>query len=492
MVNQLPTNLLVNATITIQPQAAPRRSFGILLIAGDSNIIDGVERMRSYTTLEGVADDFGTSAPEYLTAALYYSQSPKPREVMIGRWLRTATAGLLRGGILTTAEQAMGNWTPITNGGFRIDIDGVTRTVTGRDFSAETNLNGVASVITAGLTGGVVTWDGSRFIVTSSTTGVSSEVDYAIAPLSGTDISAQLKLTTATALAPVPGFAPETPLEAVTAFVDVSGQWYGLIFGAATQPTDAQATAVAQYIQGLSRSRIYGITEQDTRVLDSGYTADIGTALSALNYTRTFGQYSSSSPYAVASFVGRAFTVNFSGSKTTLTMMWKQEPGVIAENLKVSQQQSLATKRYNVFAAYDNSSAITQYGVMFGGAYFDEIHGLDWLKDAIENNVYNLLNTSNKTSQTESGVTDIKTVISRALDQGVTNGLIAAGVWNQDGFGQLERGNYLTQGYYIYSSPIDLQPQADRDARKSPPIQIAVKLAGAIHTVLNIDINVNR
>jgi hypothetical protein len=492
MVNELSVNRLINVSVNLQPLAAPRRSFGILLIAGDSNIIDGVERLRSYTSIEGVADDFGTSAPEYLAAALYYSQTPKPRDLMIGRWLRTATAALLRGGILTSAEQAMGNWTPITTGAFRIDIDGVTRTVTGRDFSAETNLNGVASVITAGLTGGVVTWDGSRFVVTSSTTGVLSEVDYAIAPLSGTDISALLKLTVATALAPVPGFAAETPLQAVEAFVDVSGQWYGLMFAAATQPTDAQATAVAQYVQALSKSRIYGITEQDTRVLDSGYTADIGTALSALNYTRTFGQYSSSSKYAIASFIGRAFTVNFSASKSTLTMMYKQEPGIVSENLKESQAQSLSTKRYNVFAAYDNATSIVQYGVMFGQAYFDEIHGLDWLKDAMENAIYNLFYQSKtKIPQTEAGMTQVKAAVTSVLDEAVNNGLVAPGTWNADGFGQLERGQYLDRGYYIYSSPIALQPQPNREDREAPPMQIAVKLAGAIHTI-DVQIDVNR
>jgi hypothetical protein len=492
MVNELSVNRLINVSINLQPLAIPRRSFGVLLIAGDSNIIDGVERLRSYTNIEGVADDFGTSAPEYLAASLYYSQTPKPLNLMIGRWLRTATAGLLRGGILTSAEQGMGNWTTITNGGFRIDIDNVTRTVTGRDFSAETNLNGVASVISAGLTGGVVTWNGSRFVVTSSTTGIASEVDFAIAPLSGVDISTQLKLTVATALTPVPGFAPETPLEAVTAFADISGTWYGLMFAAATQPTDAQSTNVAAYIQAASKTRIYGITEQDTRVLDSGYVADIGTALSALNYTRTFGQYCSSNPYAIASFFGRAFSVNFAASKSTLTMMYKQEPGITSENITESQAQSLATKRYNVFASYDNGASIVQYGVMFGQAYFDEIHGLDWLKDAVENSLFNLLYQSKtKIPQTEAGVSQLKTEAARVLDESVNNGLVAAGVWNADGFGQLSRGDFLTNGYYIYSSPIALQPQADREQRKSPPIQIAVKLAGAIHTI-DVQIDVNR
>ena len=107
---------LVRATVNLAPLAAARRGFGTLLIAGDSNVIDGSERLRAYVDLESVAEDFGTSAPEYLAAALYFGQSPRPQNLMIGRWLRTATAAFIKGGILTTAEQTLASWTAITTG----------------------------------------------------------------------------------------------------------------------------------------------------------------------------------------------------------------------------------------------------------------------------------------------------------------------------------------------------------------------------------------
>jgi hypothetical protein len=111
---------LVRATVNLAPLAAARRGFGTLLIAGDSNVINGRDRIRTYVDLESVAEDFGTSAPEYLSASLYFGQTPRPNQLMIGRWLRTATAGLIQGGILTTAEQAMANWTSITTGSFKV------------------------------------------------------------------------------------------------------------------------------------------------------------------------------------------------------------------------------------------------------------------------------------------------------------------------------------------------------------------------------------
>ena len=104
MTQGLNVGRLVSVTVNLAPLAAARRGFGTLLIAGDSNVIDGSERFRTYVDLESVAGDFGTSAPEYEAASLYFGQSPRPQQLMIGRWIRTATAAMLKGGILTTAN----------------------------------------------------------------------------------------------------------------------------------------------------------------------------------------------------------------------------------------------------------------------------------------------------------------------------------------------------------------------------------------------------
>lgn len=492
MAQGLNVGRLVRVSVNLAPLAAARRGFGTLLIAGDSNVIDGSERMRTYTDLESVAGDFGTSAPEYLAAALYFGQSPRPNQLMIGRWLRTATAALLKGGVLTAAEQAMANWTSITNGSFTITVDGGTaQSVTGLDFSGETNLNGVASEINTVLTGATVSWDGSRFIVTSATTGTSSELSYASAAATGTDISGLLKLTSSSALAPIDGFAAETPVEAATEFANVSGQWYGLTFAASTMPTNDELVAVGQFIEGASISRIFGVTETDTRVLDATYTTDLASRFKDLAYKRTCVQFSANK-YAVASLMGRAFSVNFSANRSTITLMYKQEPGVVAATLTETQAQTLKAKRCNVFVNYQNDTAIIQYGVMSGQAYFDEIHGLDWFADALQTALYNLLYQSKtKIPQTDAGQNQLVNGAAGVCQEAINNGLVAPGQWNADGFGQIERGDFLEEGFYIYTPPMAAQDQSIREQRIAPPIQIALKLAGAIHEIDAI-VDVNR
>lgn len=491
MTQGLNVGRLVRVTVNMSPTSPARRGFGTLLIVGDSNVINGSERIRTYVDLESVATDFGTSAPEYLGAQLYFGQSPRPQQLMIGRWIRTATAGLLTGGTLTSTEKEISNWTTVTAGSFKITVDGTLKTVTGLNFSAVTNLNGVASAINAVLTGATIAWNGSRFVVTSSTTGTSSTVSYATAHTSGTDISAQLKLTSGTASLPVSGYASETALSAVTALANISGQWYGIAFASATMPSDDNIVDIAGFIEGASISRVFGVTETNTNALDATYTTDLASRLKALNYKRSCVQYSENK-YAIISLFGRAFSVNFSANRSTITLMYKQEPGVTPSTLSETQAQALKAKRCNVFVSYNNDTAIIQYGVMAGPAYFDEVHGLDWLTDQVQGAVYSLLyQASTKIPQTDAGQTQIVASVSSVLSQAVSNGLVAPGQWNAEGFGQLLTGDYLPEGFYIYTQPIATQDQIVREQRIAPPLQIAVKLAGAIQEVDAI-INVNR
>ena len=129
---------------------------------------------------------------------------------------------------------------------------------------------------------------------------------------------------------------------------------------------------------------------------------------------------------------------------------------------------------------------------MCNGYFFDEVHGLDWLQNDLQTAVFNLLYTgTTKTPQTNPGINRIVATLESRLDQAVTNGLVAPGQWNGPEFGAITTGQFLTKGYYVYAPPVATQSQADREARKAPVIQIAVKLAGAVHFV-DVIVNVNR
>lgn len=481
----------VRVTVSIQPIAAQYRNFGIGLILGSTpNVIDLNERKRFYTTLDGVAQDFGTTAPEYLAALLYFSQDPQPAALYVGRWAQSATAGLLRGAVLSSAQQLLTNFTTVTNGAIRITIDGTQRDITGINLSGALNLNGVANLvqtaIAAVVPGVTVLWDSvqKRFTVTSSTTGPSSSVSYGGTPPSGTNLSPLMHLTSVDASPPVIGSTAETLVACIAALADQGSEWYSVQVATATPPTDAEHIAAASLIEGLSQSRLYGVTITNANVLDSTTSADLASQLKTLGLKRTFSQFSTKTPYAAESLFARASTVDFEASRTTITLAYKQEPGVQAELITESQFQTLLTKNTNVFTRVNNDTAIVFPGKMANGDYFDERHGADWLQNRIQTDVYNLLyETPTKVPQTDAGMTLIRNVIKAACAVAVENGFLAPGVWTGPPIGPVNTGDTLPAGYYVHAPAVASQSDADRAARKSVPFQVLAKLAGAVHLI---------
>lgn len=487
---------IVNVTVTLQPLAAALRNFGATLIVGASDVIDTTQRFRQYSTLGQVASDFGSTAPEYLAADLFFSQAPQPSLLYIGRFAQTATSGILHGGPFSGTQQynAVTALAAITTGSMSITVDGTAHSLSSLNFSAQTNMNGVAGVLANAMAAyAAVRWNAGlgRFDIESNSTGATSSVSYATPTGSGTDVSALLNLTAATgASLPVSGQVSETALQCVQLLANQSNDWYMLTFAAAI--SDSDHLAVAAFIEGESPSRLYGITTQEAGALSATSTTDIAYVASAALYKRTTIQYSTSSPYAVASLFGRFATVNFQASSSVITGMFQQEPGVTAEILTESQAAALEAKNCNVFVAYSNSRAIIQEAVMTNGYFIDEMQGTDWLQNAIQTAVFNLLYTrTTKVPQTDPGINLIVNTIDAQLVQAVTNGLVAPGVWQGPQIGQINTGDALAKGWYVYAQPIAQQAYADRVARKAPPIQVAICLAGAVHSA-NVLVSVTR
>lgn len=377
----LPVSNVVKVDVIMSPKAATGRNFGALLILGSSAVIPLTERIRLYSSAADIGTDFGIASEEYKAASVFFSQSPAPSQVYVGRWAKTLASG----------EEGK----------------------------------------------------------------------------------------------------VETLLEAVNAVLQYNS-WYGLGIADSETVSDADVLSVAAAIEAASSSRILAVTTQEPETLLASSSTDLAAKLKAGKFSRAFVQYSSSSKYAALSAFGRAFTVNFNGNNTTITLKFKQEPTITYEALNTAQAQALEGKNANVFVYYANDTAILEQGVMANGDFFDERHGLDWLQNYVQTNLFNLLYTStSKIPQTEAGITRLLTNVEQSLDQAVSNGLVAPGIWSGAALGQINTGDTLTKGYYVYAAPLASQAQADREARKAPLIQVACKLAGAVHYA-DVQINVVR
>lgn len=501
MARNLPVSRLVSVSVLLSALAAQAQDLSTLLVLSSDDVIDTVERVRTYTTLPDVAADFGTTGPIYESAKVWFSQSPQPKQFKAGRWAKTATRGKLVGGTLSASNLSAATWSAITNGSLKIGMDAQAAIdVTGINFTGSGNLNAVAQKIEDAVRAAdtdfaacdvVFNANYNRFEISSGTTGATSKVLFAQAAATGTDISAMLAMRSTSGGAYVAdGIAVETALDAATLFDGDFGQtFYGLVI---PEAVDADQLAVAAFIEATNNKHIFGITTQDAGVLSSVSTSDIAYQVSALNLSKTTVHYSSSNAYAVASLMGRALTVNYNAENTVITLMYKQMPGIVAESLRESQMQALKAKHCNVFVAYNNDTAIIEPGVMASGEFIDTITGSDAFAINVMNEVFNLLYTTpTKIPQTDEGNNLLVATIEFVAGKYVKNGFLAPGVWDQTGFGNLRQGDYLEKGYYVYAPAVASQFKADRQARKSVPIQVAAKCAGAVHTT-DILINVSR
>lgn len=492
MPQTLPVSRVVNIDLSLTPTQAAFPNLSTVLILGTSDSIDTVTRMKSYSDLEEVGVDFSTTDEEYLAAQLWFAQSPQPDNVLIGRWANAATPGELIGGTVDSGDRVVGGWTGIANGSITVSFDGAAVIhVNGLDFSAAANMNAVAAVINTGLgvNGGCV-WDAvnNRFVISSDTTGATSSVSFLTAGNAGTDISTKMKGRDGEGGYLVPGLAAQSALATVTLFDNMfSSQWYGLDIPSLD---DADLPGVAAYVEASSIPHFLVQNTQDEDCIDPASTTDVMYLAKQAAYTRTAIQYSSTSLYAVISMLARILTTNWLGSNTTITLMFKEEPLVVAENLSTTEADAIDAKNGNVYVAYNNDTSIIQSGITPSGQFIDTVIGCDWLRGAIQTACYNGLRTQPKVPQTNAGMHYLGTLIESVCVQAVTNGLAAPGIWTGPSFGQLKTGDTLPKGYYIYVPPLSSQSQTDRAARKSVPIQVAIKLAGAVQHV-DVIVNVN-
>lgn len=496
MAQSLPVSTYVSVNVLLTPSGAQAQSLNTMMIMADTPVLDPVRRFRSYATLAELAADFGTSGAIYGSAVLYFAQSPKPSTVAVGRWVAAAASGGLRCAPLTAPEQLMSTWTSINNGSFRVQLNvGAAVNVTGLNFTGAINLSAVAAIIQTGLPGSTVSWNAtlSRFEFTSNTTGATSAVSFLTpaSPATGTDISDKIGgRSTSSGAYIFAGQAAESALDAMIKLdTDYGQQWYAAMCPAAD---DNDHVELATYVEASENRHVYGVSTQDTGCLVPGDVSNIGYVFKLGGFKKSLVQYSGNSPYAVASLLGRAITTNFQGNNTVIDLMYKNEPGVVAEQINSTQAAALKSFNVNAFVSVANGTTIIQWGDMSSGDPIDVITGTDWLAIALQNACYNLLYTSTtKVPQTEAGSNLLVSTCESVCSQAVTNGLLAPGVWTNSGFGLLNQNDFLAKGFYVYAAPLSTQPVADRSARKAPPIQIAAKLAGAFRTV-DISVTVNR
>lgn len=472
---------------------APDNMNAVCLMSSDEPLHSN-NRYQVYKNIASVESDFGTYSSTYAFASVLFQQTPNPisaEGALIVGYYRSAsenvdaTSGVLTGLQINEAD-VISNLQQITDGSMIITIDGADIAILNIDFSTTTTIDEVVALITQ-IVGATCAFSDQRFIFASDSNGVLSTMSTAFASPTGTFIGSILGLSDGATV--INGEAAETlvaetKLEAISTIKSLVN-FKGFCFIDNTTDTDSEELATWAQANAVLGYDVFSDVS-NLEVNNSNPVWSI-TSKSQNNYIMLYG----TDRRLAAGVMARQHTVNFASENTANTLNLKEIKGLEA----VDYSQTVWNQAEKVgLSLYTFFKGIPKLITSGANGWTDDSYNIVAFVDHIQVDVFNLLGTTaTKIPQTVQGVNQIIDQCEKTTRQFVRVGVFAPGTWSSpDYFGDKEvfDRNILNNGYYWLAGSLADQSTADRQARKSPVIQGAVKNAGAIHSV-NLLINFN-
>ena len=469
-----------DVSISVSPVGVQGGNFGILgflTLFSDTatNPISPAERARAYTSLASVAGDWPADSEVMKAATAFYSQTPTPTDFVVLMNYDTAQPAAVIGGGHDTLTELVA----ITTGTFDITVDGTDYALTSIDLSSAPDLDIVAVIVEAALqvagSTATIEYGAYGFEVVSGTTGVTST----ISAVTGT-LADPLGLTSYQASIGN-GIDAETPVDSLAAIAVAGIDYVGLVTHKDLRDvlsglTGETTLEIAQACEGYKK--IFCNTSNDLSILNSAIDTDMATTLKNNTLRFTLTTFSKNyNQYPSASVFGRAASVNFSGIGSTITLNLKQMPGVTAEDLTPAEFGVLRSKNASAVVRIGKSVNAYTDSRMASGSWLDTTHGLMWLENRCEVDLFNLLyQTTTKIPYTQTGINITVAVLDRSLQAAVRNGLAGPGF--------LPDGTYLPEGYVIESVALADVAAGDKGNRLYAGLSFKMVGAGALHDVV--------
>jgi len=492
---------VINVSLLQAGPLAARDNMNVtaIMTSQQTGPISTANRYELYRDSASVATAFGSAAGVTAFAEAYFGTSPNPVNaggvLVVGFYRAASETVAATAATLTSPQLSEASLIPqlqaIADGSFDITVDATTTNVTALDLRTVTSMDGLATVLSAAITGGTVTHVDQRLIVTSDTTGATSLMTFTTDPATGVYLGVLLGWAAGTGAVTVQGAASDVlaletksaAIAAVAAEVAIKG----FCFVDAT--SDAESEALASWSQANGVLGYDVFTDPTNLEIDP---ANPVWTIKLAGQTSYRMLYSAAGNRALAaSYMARAHTVNFGAANSALTMHLK--------TLSVPSEEYDDTTLDKAFAV--GLDVYTDVGgtpsVLCSGenGFTDERYNLLGYINAVKIDTFNVLKgTSTKVNQTDPGTQELVDSIEGTTRGFVNAAVFAPGTWtSSDSFGDVEtlKRSVESLGYYVLAGLLENQSDADRLARKSTVIQVAVKGAGAIHsadTIINFNV----
>lgn len=526
--------------LTIQSTGLARQGYGIPGIL--SHNAPFAQRIRYYSSIAALGADFTSTTPEYRAATVIFAQTPKPRFVAVLRatgtvlqqydigisvaqvgqlyqvvakgksivdttvqYVALANLDFAPGDINTTTdvitETAHGMVTG--NGPFR--LSSTVTLPTGTGIAVDTNVwviaptadtyklatskanalaltaiditaagsgthtlrRGVNDVIIAQLVQGLTSAIGSTFTVSQVTGAGETDTLRAVATTGAAWCSLEIVDPDLMSNAQTHAAPSDVTLAAdLAAILKADQGWYTLI---TNYNSSAYLQAAEAWVE--SNGRTYAWDTCDTACVTtvvSGGT-DVGAQSLASGYAASMGCYHPSpADFEAAGELGRWLPTDPGKATPKFKTLALVRPVTLTDTHKIN----LRARRMNSYEQVVTDRAFFWEGTVFSNVYkfFDIRRNSDWLADNVQKEELGILVGSDIVPETPAGVSKLASGLRKVGALAETQGVLRA-------------------GWTVAVPDFDSIPQTDLDNRNLPGLTLAGAFAGAIHTVIPVDVN---
>ena len=422
---------IVTVTVNVADAQLTRTGFGTVLLVGNIESAVFATRVQTFNSIDEVTALFATTTDVHKAASAFFSQSPRPGSMKIGRQ-EAGDADLAEALVAIVAEDDDWYFLALTD---HADAD----LIDARDF--------IQSRV--------------KYAVVE-TSAAAAKVAQGTAAISGITRSGQ----TATATTGAPhGLSPGD-------LVNVSGADQSEYNGTFVTVT-ASGSEFTYLVTGSPVTPSTG-----TELWAPGDVISLFNTAGNTRITVLWHQAADTEFPAIAWSGGQAST-----DPGSSTWNFKQLIGITGSaiaNLTATEESYILGNKGNVYSFIGATGvAATREGTAASGRFIDVQRSIDWIQTRISEAIVTILLNAPKVPYTDKGAGILVADIGGVMDQGI--GFEMLGPLDTS-----ESGEFFT----IFAPKVADQSPANKTARNFPGIVVTAQFSGAIHTVA-ITVNVS-
>lgn len=278
------------------------------------------------------------------------------------------------------------------------------------------------------------------------------------------------------------GFVAAGLLVGVQACADFDCDFYGLAVGRSWRDVSADNLAVQAWMA--ARVGLFACTTNDPKTLIPAQTGHLAKDLQDANMPRTICEYSSD-PLLFPDLAELTviLTRDFDSADSYYTSKFKTHRGIKIERVSASEYMACtgfipneglsSTTGYFCNIYINTQTPLHAEGICTDGRFTDQVHYADWLKEAIQIEMFTVMKQAAYVPYTDAGIAQLGLAIKRVLNQGIRNGGIAKQAEDDDGLPVAPYSVLLPRRFQIL--------QAKRAQRIVPNIKCSIFMNNAIH-----------